>query len=125
MRLLEVLHRLPDSPFFHTRALQACYSSPRPTGSAELLQQTEKELFTFRDPEPRFSQAVLFNVCLGNNFTSRLIRSAIHDGYCGYDGLRLDPALVGFRKSPEYPAILAEAKQCRDHFLAAKDQVQH
>jgi tetratricopeptide (TPR) repeat protein len=121
---LEALRRLPASPFFHTRALQACYSSPRPPGSAELLQQTEKELFAFRDPEPRFSQASLFNVCLGNDFTTRLIRSAIHDGYCGYDGLQLDPVLATYRKSPEYMAILAEAKQCRDHFLAVRDQVQ-
>jgi TolB-like protein len=119
---LDRMRQLRDSAFFHTRALEACYSNPRPAGSDELLQQTKKDLLAFHDPEPRFTQAITFNHCLGNEFTARLIKSAIDSGLCGYDYLQLDPILASFRQSPEYSAVLAQAKQCRDRFLAERDQ---
>ena len=119
---LEQLRKMPDSPFFHTRAMAACYSTPRSHESDQLLQQTEKEVFAQRDPEPRFSEAGLFNACLGNAFTARLMKSAVGDGYCGYDSLQLDPMLTGFRKSPEYPPLLTQARQCRDRFLRETNQ---
>ena len=118
---LERLRRLPESPFFHTRAIEACYSTPKPPGSDQLLQQVQKEIFAYRDPEPRYSQASTFHACLGNDFTARLVKSAIEGGFCAYDYLRLDPMMAGFRQAPEYPALLAQAKQCRDRFLAERD----
>jgi eukaryotic-like serine/threonine-protein kinase len=121
---LDRLRQLPESSFFHTHALIACYSTPRPAGSEQLLAQAEKDIFTFHDPEPKFSQAALFNACLGNDFTARLLKSAIEGGFCGYDSLQTDPLLAEFRKSPQYPALLAQAKQCRDRFLAERDQPQ-
>jgi serine/threonine protein kinase/tetratricopeptide (TPR) repeat protein len=122
---LDRMRQLRDSAFFHTRALEACYSNPRPAGSDELLQRTKKDLFAFHDPEPRFTQAITFNHCLGNEFTARLIKSAIDSGLCGYDYLQLDPILASFRQSPEYSAVLAQSKQCRDRFLAERDQPAH
>jgi serine/threonine protein kinase/predicted Zn-dependent protease len=118
---LQQLHRLPESSFFHTRALQACYEDPRAPGSAQLLQQFQKEILAHHDPEPKFGQARTFNPCLGNAFTARLMRSAIEGGFCAYDYLRLDPLLAGFRESEEYPALLARAKQCQDRFIAERD----
>lgn len=122
---LQQLRRLPESSFFHTRALEACYGDPRAPGAAQLLQQAEKEIFAYRDPEPKFSQAGSFNHCSGNAFTARLMRSAIEGGFCGYDQLQLDPMLRGFRQSEEYPALLARAKQCQDRFIAERDQPQN
>ncbi|HZQ26022.1 MAG TPA: protein kinase [Terriglobales bacterium] len=118
---LEKLHQLPNSVFFHTRAVEACYSAIKPPGADQLLQQTAKEIFAYHDPEPRCSQAGLFNQCIGNEFTARLVKSAIQGGYCSYDYLQFDPLMSGLRKTPEYPALLAQAKQCRDRFLAERD----
>jgi eukaryotic-like serine/threonine-protein kinase len=120
---LDRLHKLPDSPTFHTRALEACYSTP--PGSEQLLQQVQKDAFVYRDPERRYVRSSLFNACLGNDFTARLVKSAIDGGFCAYDYLQLDTMMAGFRKSPEYPAVLAQAKQCRDRFLAERDRPQH
>src|SRR5579864_2904812 len=69
---LEWLHRLPSSTFFHTRALEACYSKPRPPGLDQLLDQVEKDVLAFKDPEPRFSTGVQYNACRGNAFSARL-----------------------------------------------------
>ena len=118
------LHKLPDSGFFHTRALEVCYSSPKPPGSQQILEQFQKEISVYRDPEPRYTQSGLFNPCLGNDFTARLVKSAIESGFCAYDYLQLDPAMAAFRKAPQYPSLLTEAKQCRDRFLAERDHPQ-
>jgi serine/threonine protein kinase/tetratricopeptide (TPR) repeat protein len=121
---LEQLHRIPDSAFFHSRALAACYSSPRPSEAEQLLDQAEKDVLVFHDPEPRYSFAVHYNACRGNAFTARLAKSAIGSGFCGYENLQSDVLLTEFRKAPEYPAVLAQAKQCQDQFLAQRDQPQ-
>jgi len=122
---LERLRQLPDSSFFHTRALEACYSTPRPPGAEKLFEKMEKDLLVYRDPEPKYGQASIANPCLGDDFTARLVKSAIDGGFCAYDYLQLDTAMAEFRKSPQYPALLAQAKRCRDRFLAERNQQQN
>ncbi|HEX4380896.1 MAG TPA: hypothetical protein VH022_12715, partial [Candidatus Acidoferrum sp.] len=120
-------HQLPDSPFFRTRAVEACYSDPRPANYQELMDKVKKEVPAMGDPEPRYSQALTFNHCLGNDFSIPLIKSAIKDGFCSYELLRRDAEIENFanlRKSPEFPAVLAEAKACRDNFLANRNKSQ-
>ena len=119
---LKQMPGIPESSFFHTRALEACYTTPRPAGADRLLEQVEKEAMAFHDPEPRFGQAGLFNFCLGNDFTARLAKASINGGFCAYDYLQMDPLLAEFRKSPQYSGLLAEAKQCRDRFLAEREK---
>ena len=63
---VEQLRKMPESSFFHVRALQACYETPQPPGSQQILEQFQKEIFAYRDPEPKFTQAETFNHCLGN-----------------------------------------------------------
>ena len=121
---LERLRQMPNSPFFHTRALEACYTVPKPAGADELLNQMQKDIFAYKDPEPRYSVALLYNSCLGNEFTAKLLKSAIEGGYCAYDYLRMDSLAAEFRKSPEYPGLLAQAKQCQDRFLSERDRPQ-
>ena len=121
---LEQLRKLPNSTFFHSNVLAACHTTPRPADADQLLSQAEKEVVTFRDPEPRYSFAVVYNHCMGNAFTARLLKSAIDGGFCAYENLQFDPLLTEFRKSPEYPPILAQAKQCQNRFLAQRDQPQ-
>ena len=118
---LSRVHQLPESTFFHTRALEACYSNSKSPGYQQLMDTFQKEISDYRDPEPRYSQAAVFQPCMGNEFTARTMRSAIDSGFCGYDYLQLDPILAAFRKSAEYRAILAQAKQCRDRFLSQRD----
>ena len=119
---VEQLRKLPDSSFFHTHAVLACYETPQPAEARQILERFEKDIFAYRDPEPKYGQATLFNACMGNVFTARLIKAAIEGGFCAYDNLQLDPALTAFRKAPEYPALLAQAKQCQDRFLAERDR---
>ena len=121
---VEWLHRLPDSSFFHSRALEFCYAKPRPPGADQIIDQALKDVATFKDPEPRFSQAIHYSACRPNALTATLMKGAIADGFCGYEALEVDPLLGDFRKSPQYPPILAQAKACQDKFLAQRDHPQ-
>jgi serine/threonine protein kinase len=121
---VEQLRRLPDSSFFHTRALIACYSTPRPLDAEQLWAEAEKNALAFHDPEPKFAVAVNYSACRGSAFTARLLRAGIAGGFCAYENLQTDALLADFRKSPEYPAVLAQAKQCQDQFLANRDRPQ-
>ena len=122
---VEWLHRVPDSPFFHPRALAACYSRPQPAGSEQVIEQAYQDVATFHDPEPRFSFAVNYNACRGNAFSARMMKTAIASGFCAYENLQIHPLLAEFRKSTEYPAVLAQAKQCQEQFLAQRDRPQN
>jgi eukaryotic-like serine/threonine-protein kinase len=119
------LRQLPDSPFFRTRAIEACYSNPRPANYQELMDKVRKDLPSMSDPEPRYSQATTFNACLGNDFSIEILRGAIKDGFCAYEFLEGDSrALQNLTKSPDFPALMTEAKACRDNFLANRDKTQ-
>ena len=77
------------------------------------------------DPEPRYSQALTFNHCLGNDFSIPIMRSAVKDGFCAYEFLQRDSKVYPeLTKSPDYPALMSEAKACRDNFLANRDKSQ-
>ncbi len=119
---LDRLRKLTPSTFFHSEALIACYTNPPPANAKALFDQLEKDIAAYHDPEPRFSQAGIFNPCLGNEFSARVMRGAIDSGYCGYDYLQLDPILAEFRKTQLYAPLLGEAKKCTDRFLAERDK---
>ncbi len=121
---LERLRQLPDSDFFHTRAFKACYSTPKPADANQIVQEAVKKTLAYHDPEPRYGQASIMSPCLDSEIIARLVESAVESGYCSYDYLQMDPLMASFRKSPEYPAVLAKAKECRDRFVAQRMQSQ-
>ncbi len=120
---LAKIRLLPDSSFFHGRAIEACYSNPRPANYQELMDKVKKDLPAMSDPEPRYSQALTFNHCLGNDFSIPIMRGAVKDGFCAYEFLERDSKVVpNLTKSPDFPALMSEAKTCRDNFLANRNK---
>jgi tetratricopeptide (TPR) repeat protein len=122
---LAKIRLLPDSSFFHGRAIEACYANPRPANYQEVMDKLKKQVPAMSDPEPRYSQALTFNHCLGNDFTIPVMRSAVKDGFCAYEFLARDSKVYpNLTKSPDFPALMTEAKACRDNFLANRDKSQ-
>jgi len=120
---LAKIRLLPDSSFFHGRGIEACYADPRPANYQEVIDKVKKDVPAMGDPEPRYSQALTFNHCLGNDFTIPLMRGAVKDGFFAYEFLERDSkAFPNLTKSPDFPALMSEAKACRDNFLANRDE---
>ena len=42
----------------------------------------------------------------------RALKATISGNYCAYEALQKDSALASLRNTPEYPQLLAAAKQC-------------
>jgi TolB-like protein/Tfp pilus assembly protein PilF len=118
---LEKLRTNPPSAFFHTEALAACYAPVRPANFDQLMDGVKNAVAHYPDPEPRYAMGIMYRHCLGDSFTAPLIKSAIAEGYCAYDYLQLDPLAADLRKSAGYAGLLAQAKQCKDKFLAERN----
>jgi hypothetical protein len=54
-----------------------------------------------------------------------LLKSAIEHNYCAYQTLQSDPLLGKLRGASEFGEVLSAAKDCRDRFLAERQQIQH
>ncbi len=103
-------------------------SSPNqpPSGQQEQgLKEIEPEVANTPDVENRFLFASDAAFCGDGEVALHMLKGAIEGNYCAYTALQKDPLLVSIRGIPEYRELLAAAKQCRDNFLAQKDQLSH
>ncbi len=107
---------------------KACFDRPlNQPPSADLAREARTLFPTLEanpDPENRYVFATDLAFCGEKELSLRLLKSAIESNYCAYDGLQKDPLLASLHDSPEYPALLSEAKACRDKFVAGRDQSQ-
>jgi len=76
------------------------------------------------DPEPKYVLATLFLYCGQRDIALQLLKQSIAGHFCPYEGLRNDSLWAKLRGAPEFEAIEADAKKCRDDFMAERDQVQ-
>lgn len=88
------------------------------------MQAREPEFEANPDPENRYFYAADLSFCGAKDPAVRLLKSAIAGNYCAYDALQKDPLLAPLRSMPEYQELLSAAKQCRDKFLAERNQPQ-
>jgi serine/threonine protein kinase len=51
-------------------------------------------------------------------------KESIAGHFCPYEGLRNDSFWAKLRGTPEFEAIEADAKKCRNDFMAERDRVQ-
>jgi TolB-like protein len=103
---------------WHAGLLQACLK-PAPASEMHLLTQAATPaLLAQLDPEFRYYHGSLLSWCGEQDTATALIRSAIQQNYCSYAALQSDPALAKLRATPQFAALLNEAKQCQDKFTA-------
>jgi hypothetical protein len=72
-----------------------------------------------RDPEPKYHLGAVLTYCGAAQEGLTLVKTAVEGNYCAYPAMEKDPLLASVRHRPEYVAIVAEAKQCRDTFEKA------
>jgi len=100
--------------------LRACYQTPQAPDLNQIVATNERELLAYPDPEPRYNFGMLLGNCGQVESALRLVHSAIRNNYCVYEALQVDPVAAKLRSNPQYPALLAEAKQCQDRFIAER-----
>ena len=120
----EAAERLPsDRPY--DKLYKECVAHPSSAQAAEMARQLEPWMLSLGDPENRYTFGSDMIFCGQKDIAVRLIKSAIQGNYCAYNTLQNDGSAAPLRSTPEYPELLAAAKQCRDNFLAGRAQISH
>ena len=117
---LAQLNSLAEGSFFRPKLLRSCYETPQAPDLNQIVATNERELLAYPDPEPRYNFGMLLGNCGQVESALRLVHSAIRNNYCVYEALQVDPVAAKLRSNPQYPALLAEAKQCQDRFIAER-----
>jgi TolB-like protein/predicted Ser/Thr protein kinase/tetratricopeptide (TPR) repeat protein len=74
------------------------------------------------DPEMNYFSAAHLAYAGQRETALQILRAAILAGYCAYPGIESDPMLAGIRSDAEFEDVRALARQCRDQFMAARNQ---
>jgi len=120
-KALDALKHTNSSPL--TQLVVSCLKGSPPASTARLARSDTDFILTDPDPEVVYWFAGDLVSCGHNDMAIELLRSSIINGhYCAYDGLRNDSIFAPIRAMPEYAELVSAAKQCRDDFMARRDQ---
>ena len=73
------------------------------------------------DPEVHYVVAPDLLFCGQKDLALQMVKQSIAGHYCPYAGLQNDSMWAKLRGTPEFDALLADAKKCRDDFKAKRD----
>jgi eukaryotic-like serine/threonine-protein kinase len=88
----------------------------------QLDRQEAAAIIADPDPEPRYVIAGDFLYCGRKEVALEMIKSSIDHHFCAYSGLQNDSIWTKLRGTPQFAELLAEAKKCRDDFMAQRDR---
>jgi hypothetical protein len=114
----ELLRPAPGS----MTTLADCIDHTGPSGEADAKAVVSKYL-SEPDPEPRYIIAGDVLYCGHPDDALQMLRSAVDSHFCAYVGLLNDPLWSKLRGNPQFAEVVAEAKKCRDDFMAQRDRV--
>ncbi len=116
----EITQRFKDIRDF--RLMTACLENGSPGEVASRAQTEATNMLADPDPEPRYVVAPDFIFCGQKDTALQLLKSSVAGHYCAYSGLQNDSFWAKLRGTPEFDQLIAEAKKCRDNFMAERDK---
>jgi serine/threonine protein kinase len=111
--------------FSRLNALIAYLNHAPPSEVESIAKEAAPQIFANPDAENRYTAGPGFAYSGQNDIALRLLKSGVEGHYCAYTALQNDPMLASVRGTPEFNAILAEAKKCQSDFLAERSQSAH
>ena len=110
----ELAQKLGDQPML------ACVNGTS-TLSATTASRGVAAILADPDPEVHYVVAPDLLFCGQKDLALQMIKQSIAGHYCPYAGLQNDSMWAKLRGTPEFDALLADAKKCRDDFKAKRD----
>ena len=111
--------------FSRLNALIAYLNHAPPSEVESIAKEAAPQIFANPDAENRYTAGPGFAYSGQNDIALRLLKSGVEGHYCASTALQNDPMLASVRGTPEFNAILAEAKKCQSDFLAERSQSAH
>jgi eukaryotic-like serine/threonine-protein kinase len=121
----QAVQKASNSPLMGRDLIQSCVDPPHSAACDAAAQKVEATALAGVDVEPLYSVGALLAYCGQKDAALRSLHRAVEKNYCAYTALQKDPLLVKLRGTREFNELLSEAKQCRDKFLAQRDQPAH
>jgi Tfp pilus assembly protein PilF len=118
----DLLNSITDRPL--SRGMVECIDDAASAQCKELSQQWVDQILRDPDAEVHYVVAPDMMASQKPDLAMRLLKSSVGGHYCAYTGLQNEPAFAKLRGTPEFTALVAEAKKCRDDFMAARDKSQ-
>jgi TolB-like protein len=109
-------HNMSNNATWFGRVLQACLDGRPASEINKLVLDAQPAMLAQRDPEFRYHQGALMAYCGQMDVAAGLIKSAIQQNYCSAQALEKDPALKGFRRTPEYEPLQTAGNECLRRF---------
>jgi eukaryotic-like serine/threonine-protein kinase len=111
---LELARKVDD------QGMVACLSGSRPNATDVSPQLAA----IMADPDPETHYVIAYEplFCGQKELALRMVKSAVEGHFCAYTGLQNDSAWAKLRGTAEFEAVVAEAKKCRDNFMAERDR---
>jgi eukaryotic-like serine/threonine-protein kinase len=118
---------IPDqfTPFYTACFARTSATQPPSSEENRALLQLEPRLYGSPDPENRLFFAGDLVFCGEMEPALRMLKSSVEGHYCAYTALQKYPLLTPVHGVREYSDLLAAAKQCRDNFVAQREQLSH
>ena len=107
----------------YRRLLKAWLADPRPEDVEHQARAALAVFLADPDAENQYFAAGLMSYFGQQKEGLQLMKSAISHHYCSYTGLENDTLVASLHNSPGYNELLSAAKQCRDVFMAERNQL--
>ena len=116
----EAAQNFPNSPW--AQFFNACLNDPSSPTVANLSR--ENLAYLAADPDPEVSYVVASDIlfCGQKDVAMKVLKRSVDGGFCAYAGLQNDSLWKPLRGTAEWNDLLAEAKTCRDRFMADRDK---
>jgi eukaryotic-like serine/threonine-protein kinase len=118
----ETARHFPDQDWAQIQ--QACMDNPSSETALKLTHEMEARLLADPDHEPSYVVASDILFCGQKDAAMKLLKRSVGGGFCAYAGLQNDSLWKPLRGTAEWSDLLAEAKGCRDRFMAERDKGQ-
>ena len=118
----ELARTFPDQDWAQLQ--QACTGNASSETTVKLVQEVSARVLADPDHEPSYVAAVNILFCGQKEIAMKMLKRSVDGGFCAYAGLQNDSLWTPLRGTAGFAELVAEAKKCRDGFMANRDKEQ-
>ena len=118
----EAVKEVGPNPIYYRDLIAACLQPKRPDTLQSLVDQSRVTAAKETDPKRSYFLGTILAFCGRRPEALNLLRSAIEQNYCSYEGLLNDPALSAVRGTRDFDRLLEAAKYCQEQIISATKQ---
>lgn len=110
----EATKKVAATPTYYRDLLAACLQPKPPDNLQSLVDQAQVTAASDTDPEGSYFLGTIFAYCGRKPEALHMLKVAIEQNYCAYEGLLNDPALDRMRGTGDFDKLLESAKYCQE-----------